>query len=747
MSGTDRNSSSSFDLLHVGVRRWIWKQGWESLRDIQEESVPVILDGGTDVIVAAATASGKTEAAFLPIVSRIASDGSVPGGGFEAIYVSPLRALINDQFRRIEGLCEELEIPVVKWHGDVSAAVKARARKAPQGIMLTTPESLEAILCRRGNEAGRLFRGLRHVVVDEMHVFLDSPRGRQLQSILVRLDAAAGRRVCRLGLSATLADMSAAASFLRPGDGDRVRILRSDATHGGLKLQLRGVAEPAAQPKPSDPSDGDSVSARTIAGHLMETLRGRRALVFAGSRRNVENYTSRLSEACETLGVPNEFVAHHGSLSREWREEAERRMKDPSRPCTAVCTTTMELGLDIGEIESVAQIGAGHTVSGMRQRIGRSGRRKGQDGVMRVYVVESEISRWTHPLDALRRETVQAVAMLELMMARWNEPGLPGRMHLSTLLHQILALVAQHGGVAVPQAWNRLVVGGAFSDVSADVFRNLLRAMAAPGAALIEQAPDGTLLPGAKGERIIESRDFYATFITPEEYKVVTDRGRMLGTIPVEMPYTEGQLMLLAGRSWKVSSVDSARKEILVSAGRGGTPPSFGGDPVPPDDGVVAEMLRTYRSDAVPRHLDPTAVRFLSEGRNTFASLGLDRRNVCWHDGDILLFPWVGPRAMNALTLALTRKSLEPTPLGLAIEVPGIHVDALRGVLRTIATEAPTDPVELARMVPDKERDKYDAFLGEELLCLTYAHDCIDATRLPEMATRLLTSFPVEGTV
>ena len=227
--------SSSFDLLDEKVRRWIWKQGWGSLRDIQERSIPLLLAADKDLIISAATASGKTEAAFLPIVSWIASHGRREGAGFGAIYVSPLKALINDQFGRIEGLCEELEIPVTKWHGDVGAGVKARARSKPSGILLITPESLEAILVRRGPEAPRLFRHLAFAVVDEMHAFMDGPRGKQLQSVLHRIETASGHRVTRVGLSATLADESAPRHFLRPrrsGRRDHPRLEGDRRTSG-----------------------------------------------------------------------------------------------------------------------------------------------------------------------------------------------------------------------------------------------------------------------------------------------------------------------------------------------------------------------------------------------------------------------------------------------------------------------------------------------------------------------------------
>ena len=291
-------------------------------------------------------------------------------------------------------LCADLDIEVTKWHGDVSEGVKARARKNPSGIVLITPESLEALLVRRGKEVARLFRGLLYVVIDEMHVFLDDPRGKQLQSVLHRIDLAAGVKPVRVGLSATLADQQAASAFLRPLDPTRVDVIPPGPGSPPIRLQLRGYIRPDGFRKTRKDPDDEHASPQddpadvAIARHLFETHRGHRGLIFAGARGKVEAVTVRLSEMSETLGVPDEFFAHHGSLSREHREHTESRMKDKSRPASIVCTTTLELGIDVGDIDAVGQLGPGYTVSGMRQRLGRSGRRPGQAAVMRVYVKE-----------------------------------------------------------------------------------------------------------------------------------------------------------------------------------------------------------------------------------------------------------------------------------------------------------------------------------------------------------------------
>ena len=745
----DDRASAAFDLLHEKVRRWIWRQGWTGLRDIQERSIPVLLDGGRDLIIAAGTASGKTEAAFLPIVSRLASDARTPGGGFEALYVGPLRALINDQFARLDGLCEDIGIPVTRWHGDVAASVKARTRKAPGGILLTTPESLEAILCRRGNEAARLFAALSCVVVDEMHAFMDSERGRQLQSLLNRIEVAAGHRVARVALSATLADMRVSAAFLRPLAPDDVGILESAAGGQELRLQVRGYLQPSSKPRQGNDGElgkQEDPAHEGIVRHLFETLRGRRSLVFAGSRQRVERVTADLCSLCEEAGVPEEFFAHHGSLSREHREDAERRLKEEDRPGSIVATTTLELGIDVGHIEAVAQLGPGHTVSGMRQRLGRSGRRAGQPSVMRVYVTELAMDRPIHPLDALRAETIQCVAMLHLMLRRWNEPTLEGRLHLSTLVHQVLALVAQHGGLTAQQGWDRLVESGVFPAVDRSLFMEVLRRMGHPEVRLLEQAPDGTLLPGQEGERVIADRGFHAVFVSPEEFKVVTDRGRTLGQLPVVNPVLPQQLLIFAGRRWRVLEIDAQRKEVLVTPAYGGKPPAFGGDGLPPGDEVVAEMRRVYLDTAVPRFLDATAAAMLAEGRGTFEHLGLREHGLCRHEGQLMLFPWVGARAQLALVLALAMHGVTSASNGVAVTVHSRDGRALVEALTAVSREPAPDPAALARFVPDMKRAKYDAYLGDALLTACYASERLDTGRVPSIAVDLLARLPLDWT-
>lgn len=226
--------------------------------------------------------------------------------------------------------------------------------------------------------------------------------------------------------------------------------------------------------------------------------------------------------------------------------------------------------------------------------------------------------------------------------------------------------------------------------------------------------------------------------MTPEEFKVVTDRGRSLGALPVGNPVMPDQLMIFAGRRWRVLEVDSRRKEILVTPAYGGKPPAFGGDGLPPADEVVAEMRRVYEGIAVPRFLDDAAVALLTEARETFDHLGLRQCSLRRHDDQLLLFPWVGDRAQKALILALNVRKMAAASHGVAVVVPGKEHHGLDAALRELAQSPAPDAVALARQVPDMKRAKYDAYLGDDLLSRCYASEHIDAARVPAIAADLL---------
>jgi ATP-dependent Lhr-like helicase len=273
--------------------------------------------------------------------------------------------------------------------------------------------------------------------------------------------------VPRIALSATFGDLPLAAEFLRPGAGGEASLIEADDDGQELQLQLRGYrfvaprlnateaieAETAGiDVTAEEVTEGDKVA---IAEHLFRVLRGADNLVFANTRREVKIYADLLTTMAERAGLPNQFFPHHGSLSKDLREHVEARLKGADQPITAICTSTLEMGIDIGDVGSIAQIGTPPTVASLRQRLGRSGRRGGP-AILRIYVAELDITEKTPPSDWLRAELVQSIAMVRLLLSRWIEPPSVEDLHLSTLVQQLLLMIAQHGGVAAPDAYGAL---------------------------------------------------------------------------------------------------------------------------------------------------------------------------------------------------------------------------------------------------------------------------------------------------
>jgi ATP-dependent Lhr-like helicase len=739
------DASQAFGQLHPGLQKWIVRQRWDTLRPTQEQAISPILAGDRDVIVAAATAGGKTEAAFLPILSRLAADRDSDESLGLALYIAPLKALINDQYRRLELMAEELEVQTVPWHGDITQLKKKRFLESPTGVLLITPESLEAILMRHGQKAQWLFAKLRYVVIDEMHAFIGDERGMQLQSLMHRIELAIGHRVPRIGLSATLGDMAMACDFLRPGHGQAVQTIVSSDDAGGLKLQIRGyrAVPPALSRKEAeareaggaevpveDLMDGDVLD---IGQHLYYTLRGSNNLIFANSRKNVEMYADLLRRACERDKVPVEFFPHHGSLDKGLRSDVEDALKNQSRPMSAVCTSTLEMGIDIGAVASIAQIGAPYEVSSMRQRLGRSGRR-GEPAVMRIYIRENGIDPRTLPPDRLRPELCQAVAMTQLLLDRWIEPPRAGALHLSTLIQQVLSVIVQHGGATAQSLWNVLGENAPFAIVGRQRFIKLLHRMGETK--LLMQAADGLLLPGDIGEKLANHYSFYAAFSSPEEY-VLGVSGKIIGRLPIDRPVAEGSLIIFAGRRWRVLRVDSEHKRIDLARATGGVPPTFGGSAGVIADEIRAEMFDLLNGAKPPIYLNKLARELFEEGQYHFRDLRLAARSILDEGNHTLLFPWSGDTASDTLAALMTHHGIEAHSEGICLHIPDSKPDEVINALRRIDKEPPPTPETLAAAILNKADQKHSEWLGEELLCEDWASRRLDIAAGKRLARQL----------
>jgi ATP-dependent Lhr-like helicase len=702
------NMDNSFEKLATPIKKWVWKQGWKSLRDIQSKAIPHLLSGG-DAIISAATAGGKTEAAFLPLLSRVFNERS--SSGFDILYISPLKALINDQYNRLEELCEDLDLPVTKWHGDVSSNIKQKAFKNPQGVLLITPESLEAMLMRKGLQVSHVFSGTQAIIIDELHAFMGTERGVQLRSIMNRLEVLTGHQIDRIGLSATLGNMSMAADYLRNNSSTAIPIIEGGSGGSELKLQLRSYIQ-------ENPKKGVELQfpvKQQIAEHIFKATKGTHNLVFAGSKANVESYASILRDLCEDANLPNEFFTHHANISRPDRESLERRLKKGTVPTTAVCTSTLELGIDIGDVESVVQIGCSGSVSALRQRMGRSGRRNNSPAILRAYNVSEELSDKSHMIDFLRLPLIQAIAEIELLLAGIYEPSSSVQLHLSTLVHQILALIVERGGVRAKGLFDILSRATPFNNISSSLFMNILRAMARSGSDLLEQAPDGILLLGKEGEKLTSHYSFYAVFETTEEFRVICG-GKNLGTLPVMGPAAKGTIIIFSGRRWQIIDVHQNDKVIEVKPSKGGNPPKFKGNGPSRHRIVDEKMQEIYRTNTELQYLNTTAKELLQEGFSSYNRYGLSKTDILSQGDNIIIFPWAGTSMISGLIMLFQHKGYKVADEAYAISVEGLSVTRTHKIIEEISCGNIPDIEEMAWSIKNKSMRQYDHYLTDELL-------------------------------
>lgn len=705
--------SRGFGLLHEKVQKWIWAQKWTDLRDIQERAICPVLAADKDIIIRAATAAGKTEAAFLPACSSLAH---APAESIGILYISPLKALINDQHRRLLGLCDVLELPLTPWHGDVLQSVKNKQCRNPRGVVLITPESLESLLLNRGAWCHTAFADLRYVIIDEFHAFLGSERGRQLQSLLHRLEFLLGRIVPRVALSATLGDMEQVAEALRPRKVFPYEIISSAASQSDVKIQVRGYREPAG-------NDCDQPGAfEHVTEDLFRLLRGRSHLIFANSRKQTEEVAVALADRCAQQNVPNEFFPHHGSLSKELREGLEKRLQEDRLPTSAACTMTLELGIDIGHVDSIAQVTAPHSVSSLRQRLGRSGRR-GEASILRMFITENELTDKNHVTDRLRMETFQCVAMINLLLKKWCEPADVGQYHFSTLVQQVLSVIGYYGGVRADQLWNLLCGTGPFGNVDQKILAVLLKALGAQE--LLTQTQDGMLVLGVRGERMVEHFTFYTAFNTPEEYRLEHE-DKALGSIPVTMPLAIGQLVLFAGKRWEVLHVAEEEKRISLKPAKGGRPPRFDGQGQVLHDVIRQEMYALYRSEYEPVFCNKEALSMFEEGRRCFRDLKLGVSSLFQQGNTVHIFPWLGDKTVNTITVVLREAGLKADSFGGVIDVRDTDINACITTIQSVISSPRPTAWELAESIPNTFSEKHDALIPKELRDLNYGAKFFD---------------------
>ena len=778
------------------IQDTIYERGWQSLRGVQVAAGEAIFGTDQNVLLSASTASGKTEAAFYPILTLMAED---PPASVGALYIAPLKALINDQFDRLNEVCTQGDIPVWHWHGDVSQTHKRKLMKHPSGILQITPESLEAMLLHRHAAIPALFGDLRFIVIDELHALMRGDRGGQTLCLIERLSRMAGVNPRRIGLSATIGDPKQAAEFLSAGTGKGTVVPNIGASgqtwrlsmehffNSGPQASQRGLRMPAfarnphavdgetrplleqteatltgetqlkssmespfespfeRQDKPligplaqSEPaSDTAPQAADPGIGYIFEHTRGRKCLVFCNSREEAEAVTTTLRQYCEVRHEADRFLIHHGNLSAPIRQSAEEEMKDENSCMTTVTTATLELGIDIGRLERAFQIDAPFTVSSFLQRMGRTGRRNQPQEMWFVMREDPPQSREMAP-DIIPWKLIQGIALIQLYVERrWVEPPRLDGLPYSLLYHQTMSTLASGGEMTPAQLASQVLSLAVFKRVTQDDYRILLRHLI--GIDHIEITERGGLIVGVAGERITSNFKFYAVFQENEEYSVRSE-SQEIGTLVAPPP--AGEKIAIAGHVWVVDEVDRKRHIVYCTMVKGKVPAYFGD--VPGDiNTVILERMRQVLlepPEATYPYLMRNAAARLQQARVDAAVMGLADQPLRHLGGNMwALFPWLGTYAFLALKRLLLLRCAPSLGLkGLEAFSPyymTFTMDADAQAFYAAVTQAArelTDPLTL--MYPDEIPDfnKYDRFLPPQLVRKGFACGVLDLNGMRE---------------
>ncbi|MBR7117355.1 MAG: DEAD/DEAH box helicase [Clostridia bacterium] len=727
------------------IKEYIYSHNWRELRDIQLDAARVIFETKSNLLLSSSTASGKTEAAFFPIISDIIETPDYQTG-ISVLYIAPLKSLINDQFKRLDELLDMTGITLTHWHGDVGASHKTNLLKNPSGILQITPESLESMLINRANDIPRLFGKLKYVVIDEIHALIGSDRGDQVICLLSRLSRLIGHSPRRVGLSATVGDLRVASDWLGAGSGrdTEAPIPKRAPLKWRLGLEHFYIQNPNELQSPDTSlSTAEQTDrggrAKLDAGYeyLYDSLYGKKAIVFSNSREETEYVTATLRQICRARGDKDIFYIHHGNLSASLREDAEETMKDDTVTSAVTCATvTLELGIDIGKLDRVAQIGSPTTVSAFLQRLGRSGRRGSPPEMLMLYREETPLPNVPLP-QLIPWELLRGIALIDLYTAeRFIEPPRVKKMPLSLAFHQTLSIIASQGEMTPKALAERVLSLPPLSTLGRDVYRALLVSMI--NDEYLELTELKGLIIGLKGERIINSFKFYAVFKDSEDYTVRCD-SEEIGTITTPPPV--GDRFALAGRVWEVKEIDLPRRLIFVKSVDGKMEVSWPGDSGEIHTKVLLAMRDVLFGSREYPFLGENARSRLENARRVARAAKMDEKNIVFLGGQsYCYFPWLGTLSFRTVRRFLQRHAGE---LGISdIQSEGCCYitfkakgDAGKHLTESIMSAIEREGLDTHTLVSDSECpvfSKYDEYIPAELLREAYATDRLLADEILE---------------
>jgi len=508
--------------------------GWTSLRPVQELAGEALL-AGQHAVVLVPSAGGKTEASMFPTLSNLVSDQP---DGVGALYIAPIKALLNNQAERLGNYTEMVGLRRFVWHGDTTSHERTVFLRDPCELLMTTPESLEVMLVSQSVDSKALFGDLRIIVIDEVHAIAGSDRGAHLMSVIERLAKISNHDIQRVGLSATV------------GNPDEIlRWLQGSSQRDGC------VVDPPKKASRRQLLVTHRQDLATLAFDAARMSQGQKSLFFCQSRSVSEAVAEHMRRAGTAVFV------HHSAVSKEERQLAEHEFNSGSNACI-VCTSTLELGIDVGDLDRVLQAEAADTVSSFLQRMGRTGRREGQAANTTFFCSNSD-------------SVLQSIALIELAKAGWVENVVVNDRCWPVLIHQVLAMSLAGNGVSPEDAWEHLSTVPDFRGISRDEYDQLIAWMIQDNSLILTS---GVLVLGPQAERRFGRRNFmelYAVFSSPQSYTVQTADNRPLGTLSQD--FVDGLVdgvscFLLGGRAWLVNFTNHSERTVHVANAPRGWP-------------------------------------------------------------------------------------------------------------------------------------------------------------------------------
>lgn len=515
-------SQEAFDRLHGALQYHIVNSmGWTGLRSTQTDAVAPIL-AGKHCLILAPTAGGKTEAATIPVLSRMATE-EWPGPS--VLYVCPIKALLNNLESRLSRYAGFVGRTVQVWHGDVGQGAKARAKRTPPDILLTTPESLEGMLISTKVDRASWFGNVRVVIVDELHAFAGDDRGWHLRAVIKRIEAYARQPIQRIGLSATVGNPGELLDWFA-GSGER-QIVGSSSVTTDADVTI------------------DHVGSMANAANVISRLhRGAKRLVFCDSRSKVEEL------AVSLRAVNTRTFVSHSSLSASERRLAETAFAE-EQDCVIVATSTLELGIDVGDLDYVIQIDSPSTVSSFLQRMGRTGRRAGGRRNCLFLTTSDEAFLLACAITTLwRRQYVEHI----------KPPALPWHM----VAQQMMALALERPGLPAGELIG--AVQAQFPELDPTTVSTTFEFMVDKEILFFSS---GIASMGPAGERLFgrgHFLDLLSAFASPMVLAArhgATELG-YVDPMAVQQQKDGPTVLLLGGRSWKITGVDWSKRLVSV---------------------------------------------------------------------------------------------------------------------------------------------------------------------------------------